>query len=169
MADQTVCSPPTFDSLILFVVTSSRANGNGLDQKGITTMQEELPSFSDEQLSKHEVVNQLIALCSTATRRWVQKEIDRDYLFRLSGLAGACLGLAGDYGLEGHRSNDERMRTEAKVLVSKLTEVRELLRYSRYAAASLVAEPNLVDTPESRQKLIDRHEATEPGFGSPSP
>lgn len=132
-------------------------------------MQQRIPDFTDEQMMQHAVVNELIDLCSAATRRWVQKEVDRDYLFDLTGQAGVCLGFAEEYGLEGHRSTDMRLQHEANALVAKLTEVRELLRYSRYAAASLASNPRLIDTSEMRQKLVRQHEAMEPGFDFPAP
>ncbi|MDA8746022.1 hypothetical protein N9N28_15460 [Rubripirellula amarantea] len=131
---------------------------------------EEMPlNYTNEQLSTHAVVRSIISRCTAATRQWIAGELTREYLAELNGLAGVCISLARDSGLDGHHSGSSEERRQADALLSQLVEVRGLLRYPSYAAASLASDPALVDSPETRRVLVEQHIQTEPGQSFPSP
>lgn len=132
-------------------------------------MENGVPNFSDSELAKLECVEQLIELCTSATRKWVNQEISRDYLIDLTGLAGVCITNSKEQDLHGHLSNEWIRSQEAETLLKKLSEVRELLRYPRYAAAELTDNASIEDTPTNRKILVEQHIKTEPGIDIPSP
>ena len=132
-------------------------------------MEETLPEYSVDSLATHAVVRTIIDRCTAATRQWIQGDLTRRYLGDLCGLAGACIASAEHSGLEGHRTGTPELKREADVLLARLIEARELLRYPRYAAASMANDTTATDTPEIRKKWVDYHERTEPGHQMPEP
>ena len=132
-------------------------------------MIDSIPDYSDEELATHEVVRAIIERCTAATRQWVQGDVSRKYLGNLCGRAGACIAIAEFSGLEGHHAGTPEATQEADILLARLIEARELLRYPRYAAASMATDMTLPDTIEIRQKWVDYHERTEPGPQFPTP
>ncbi|MEO1616664.1 MAG: hypothetical protein AAFV88_12480 [Planctomycetota bacterium] len=132
-------------------------------------MKEKPPEYEIDTLNQHAVVKEIIQTCTEATRRWVNGEVSRDYLFELMGLVGTCVEIGRDKRLEGHLSENPDLQAEADGLTAKLTEVRELLRYSRYAAATLSSRPDFRDSAELRQKLVNEQIASAPGIEFPKP
>ena len=132
-------------------------------------MDETLPEYTDKMLRQHGTVRAIIDRCTAATRQWINGDVSHDYLVMLTGLAGECLTSAEEDGLEGHEKGDLQSRQEADVLIARLIEARELLRYPRYAAGSLESDRSLTDSAETRRKLVDQHIASEPGQDFPSP
>ncbi|MEO9930171.1 hypothetical protein [Rhodopirellula bahusiensis] len=128
-----------------------------------------IDKINGEDLNQHETVEKLVELCGQASRQWINDEVSRDYVAKLSGWAGLCLEVANQNGLEGHYSDDPAMQREAHMLLAKLNETSELLGYAIYAAAELSSMSEFTDSPELRRMLVDKQVDEEPGISFPEP
>ena len=132
-------------------------------------MEESIPGKLEETLAEHDTVRSLISLCIAATRRWIEGEVSRAYLMKLTARAGICICNAKRLGLEGHRANSLEAKREADFLLAQLVEARELLHAPRYAAASLHSDTILSDTPHTRRMMVEHHILIEPSREFPEP